>query len=204
MNRHAGSPRQPRTRRRIAVGHSRARATVRRRTGTTRVLRVRFSGAMFYNYYRDYDPTVGRYIESDPIGLAGGNNPYQYVTSNPLRYVDPFGLDPRCGAGWRAVLDPSNPGGNIYRCLRDPSEDPRKRICANAECAAGLLPNPIYSPEEECRMVCNVVASPICTGAAIAAGGVTTVGGAAAWVGCQGGKSVVCRMVCDDEDKKCP
>ena len=32
-----------------------------------------------YNYFRDYDPSVGRYIESDPIGIAGGNNTYSYA-----------------------------------------------------------------------------------------------------------------------------
>ena len=46
-----------------------------------------------YNYFRDYDPTTGRYLTSDPIGLRGGLNTFTYALSNPLRYVDPFGLD---------------------------------------------------------------------------------------------------------------
>ncbi len=45
-----------------------------------------------YNYFRYYDPTIGRYIESDPIGLGGGVNTYAYTLNSPLGYLDPFGL----------------------------------------------------------------------------------------------------------------
>ncbi|WP_444894493.1 RHS repeat-associated core domain-containing protein [Microbulbifer sp. TRSA001] len=48
---------------------------------------------LHYNYYRDYDPIIGRYIQSDPIGLSGGLNTYEYVGSNPLMYIDLLGLD---------------------------------------------------------------------------------------------------------------
>ena len=46
---------------------------------------------LYYNKYRDYDPTTGRYIQADPIGLAGGTSPYSYAMNNPLRYTDPTG-----------------------------------------------------------------------------------------------------------------
>src|SRR5262245_22028354 len=46
-----------------------------------------------YNYFRDYDPQLGRYVQSDPIGLEGGLNTYLYANANPLRFIDLFGLD---------------------------------------------------------------------------------------------------------------
>ena len=60
---------------------------------------LRFPGQYFdketnnhYNYFRDYSPEIGRYLESDPIGLAGGINTFLYVSVDPLRRVDKSGL----------------------------------------------------------------------------------------------------------------
>ncbi len=55
-------------------------------------VRRRASGRAHYNYFRDYDPAVGRYVESDPIGLVGGIATYSYGLSNPAMEVDKQGL----------------------------------------------------------------------------------------------------------------
>lgn len=60
-----------------------------------------------YNYFRDYDPSTGRYVESDPIGLKGGISTFSYVLNNPLIWTDPKGLltitngnGGSCGSAW--------------------------------------------------------------------------------------------------------
>jgi RHS repeat-associated protein len=45
-----------------------------------------------YNFFRDYDPGIGRYLESDPMGLPAGLGTYSYVKGDPLKRVDPLGL----------------------------------------------------------------------------------------------------------------
>lgn len=90
---------------------------------------------LFYNYYRDYDPATGRYVESDPIGLGGGINTYAYVLNNPVMHVDPFGL--KCGTGWSDKIVSDSPFGiDISDCCQahddcydDCFNSPPKSIC---------------------------------------------------------------------------
>ncbi len=44
---------------------------------------------LHYNYFRDYDPSLGRYGESDPVGLKAGLNTYLYAQALPVCQFSP-------------------------------------------------------------------------------------------------------------------
>lgn len=120
---------------------------------------------LFYNRFRYYDPTIGRYYAPDPLGLSGSINPYQYVPS-PTSWIDPFGLDrvvekvgnreyifdrDSRGRTVRAEGPLSNPNRLTYT-HRDPSA--QRRVSSGTGNHAGhLIGNQFGAPGGEINLV---------------------------------------------------
>ena len=150
---------------------------------------------MHYNLNRYYSPDTGRYVTSDPVGLRGGFNTYNYVLSNPIRYSDELGLDsllpPRCGKG-QIVRWAIHRG---FYCDLDPTPP---KPCGSAECAANILPaENDFRPQCEidkggCRLVCNLSSAIPVSGVNLLLGGGTLTG-----IGAGIGRSSICNFICD-------
>jgi RHS repeat-associated protein len=112
---------------------------------------LRFPGQVFdgqagihQNSFRDYDPAVGRYAESDPIGLSGGVNSYLYVAADPLIYVDSTGLSPMSiGDVMQLILNnnQSNLSAQLLLCLiyKESTLDPSTKNPIPGNTAWGLM-----------------------------------------------------------------
>jgi uncharacterized protein RhaS with RHS repeats len=81
------------------------------------------------NYFRDYDPSVGRYVESDPIGLRAGTNTYAYVGGSPLAKADALGLAANVGHCNQSYFD------CLANCIK--TYDPLNDFGKAGLCAAG-------------------------------------------------------------------
>jgi RHS repeat-associated protein len=91
-------------------------------------MNLRFAGQYFdeevgthYNYYRDYQPKFGRYIESDPFGLSGGLNLFVYAEQSPLDVYDNNGLAPK-------YVKPDNPNKRKPPDHRIPSGERERNV----------------------------------------------------------------------------
>jgi RHS repeat-associated protein len=98
-----------------------------------------------YNYFRDYDPAVGRYVESDPIGLNGASySLYAYANGNPINVADPLGLyGVAASAGFHLPISPGVAvGPAVSSSIDNYSNDPRLDLTYNGvvtEVEAGVI-----------------------------------------------------------------
>jgi RHS repeat-associated protein len=83
-----------------------------------------------YNYARHYAPSLGRYTQSDPIGLLGGLNLFGYTSGNPIGRIDPFGLKTVCGCVMGncecQTVEPPEWHSQRNRHNKCPSDEPRQ------------------------------------------------------------------------------
>lgn len=189
-------------------------------------LNLRFPGQYYdaetglhYNYFRDYDPETGRYVESDPIGILrnyseinvnhmlsfDSNNVllseainlnllYGYVNQNPMIYVDPHGLDLICGAG-RVKVGTDENGFAICRSNGNPNEN----SCFGTDCK-------VYPPATNSQCYADCMADPDETPACPGLPGGSLAAQAIFDIACQeGGKIMHCSYKCNTTiTQNCP
>lgn len=127
---------------------------------------LRFPGQFFdneseqhYNYYRDYEPGTGRYLQSDPIGLNGDSNSYLYTNANPLSRTDRLGLfsikgcDDDCGR--ENLLNSAKEWCSYVKATNSIIRDVGVRNCVIKRCRRGTV-----NCENPCRVKVNCAGKP--------------------------------------------
>ena len=90
---------------------------------------------LHYNYFRTYDPSIGRYTQSDPIGLGGGINRYGYAYADPVQIADRFGLSPLERARFFSCAADANV--SVRDCFEQARQ--QRHLCAGATGLAQYL-----------------------------------------------------------------
>jgi len=137
------------------------RITPRQRWGYRPVVRRARRGRTHYNYLRDYDPATGRYIESDPIGLGGGNySTYGYADENPVSFTDPLGLWVKLCSRWTG--SPKNSATSRLNPTRHDYPDVSGQFIgfysaphANPAWGKGVVTDPGEQDGGRCSPLCN-------------------------------------------------
>jgi RHS repeat-associated protein len=138
--------------------------------GVSLEFNLRYPGQYFdsatgwhYNYFRDYEPATGRYVQSDPIGLGGGLSLFGYAEQRPLVLSDFFGLSPEsCGLGFRAerissnswLCRPFKPDDSLVRACLLGANVPGCRVCApgsNCLLLSGSNPDSPFNETNMCK-----------------------------------------------------
>ena len=67
-----------------------------------------------YNYFRDYDPAIGRYIQTDPLGARSGKHLFLYSSGNPLSHIDYYALRDVIVTIWDRSIQNGSPAGHVF------------------------------------------------------------------------------------------